>query len=492
MPLQFVKPSLPGSVVTLTGSKGQVVRPGFGTVVAIPITHDSGPEGSAASAEGGGARFYPTFSAFEADYGDGDTAGRDAVLGAFNGMGVEVGGGGAGGVYVYRMTTGAAAAAAAAVQNATPATALTLTAIYKGTRGNAISYVVEDDPVSSANDRLRILFRGATVETFSYPNTNVGALVAAINNRPSKYVRASLTTDGVALAVTSQAGTALAGGDNGASFTSSQLQSALDAFEFADFGIFAPANIIDVSLKAQMVAWQRLMAAEMRPIRAVYGGTAGESVDDALTDAALIRDPHVVRLGVGTYHDDLLDKDVSTAQLAPRAAGVLAARGLRAALTRAEFGGLTALEGAATDELVAARDGGVTVLRRVSSQQADLAVSQGVTTYIDQSNPAMPYDLWSEPRIVGLFDYIIRSMTAWGDDKIIGDVPVTDNTRADVRKEVGKLLNDLVTNQLAVPGTVSADTPVSDDPDLADAVPYTFTLKPTRTANYLIGQGSVS
>src|SRR4051812_48394217 len=98
MPLQFVKPSLPGSVVTLTGSRGQIVRPGFGTVVAVPITHDWGPEGSASSALGGGARFYGSFGEWEADYGDGDTAGRDAVLSAFNGMGIDVGGGGAGGV----------------------------------------------------------------------------------------------------------------------------------------------------------------------------------------------------------------------------------------------------------------------------------------------------------------------------------------------------------------------------------------------------------
>jgi hypothetical protein len=487
---QIVKPLLPSTVVQFLGDTIQAVPPSFNAVVAIPIVHDWGPLG----ADSDGGKLVASLSAFESLYGTGDTAGRTAVVGAFNGMGLaDSAGGGAGGVIPYRMATASAAAATKTLQNTAgvPADAITFTAIYKGTRGNDISVVIEDDPVDATKDRARVLFRGATVEQFSYAQADITALAAAITNRPSRWLVPSAVTTGTALAH----GTfALAAGNDGtSSLTSAEWQAALDAFEYADFGIFAPYDLTDTAVKAQIVSWLQTMASEMRPARGVFGGAAGEAVDDAITDAALMRDPHVIRFGVGTYHDDLLDKDLSTSQLAARLAGVLAARGEKAALTRALLGGLSLVgsTGATTDELVAGRDAGVTMLRRVTNANADLAVSQGVTTFIDRDAAGMPYELFSEPRIVGLFDNIIRRMVQWGDEVIIGNLPVTDDTRALVRKEVTKILNGLEADGLAQPGSSSVSVEPSDDPGLADAIPYDFAFVPSRTANYLIGSGRV-
>lgn len=490
--LRFVKPSIPQSMLEFVGETVQTVRPSFGQTVAIPIVHDWGPLGSDPVSSGGGAKLIEDFAKFEGIYGSGDTPGRDAVVGAFNGMGGNVGGG-AGGVYVYRASVAAAAAATATVQNTTPADAITLPARYKGTAGNSIKYVFEDDPVTVGNDRLRLLFRGATVESYSYLATDINDLVAQVN-AASKYIRNAVAiVSGVAIPSTSQAGVALAGGNDGSALDANAWQSALDALAFKDFGIFAPYNLTDTAIKAQILQWLRDMAANMRPVRAITGGAAGETVAQAITDAALMRDPHMVRFGVGTYHDDLLNKDVSTAQLAPRLAGVLATRGLRSSLTRAELGGVSTLVGPGQDELATARDGGVTVLRQISSDVAEVAVSQGVTTFIDKTVAAMPYALWSEPRIIGLFDYCVRRMTRYGDQAIIGDLPVTEDTRDAVRKELSKLLDELVRDQLARPNTTSFDVLDSDDdPSLEDAVPYWFRFKPTRTANYLLGQAKVS
>lgn len=496
--LQFTKPPLPDSVLEVTGETGQVIRPAFGSVVAIPIVASWGPLGFADAPPGvDDSRllrgFVPDFSRYEAVYGSSDTAGRDAVVGAFNGMGVDVGGG-AGGIFTYRMATNAAAKASTTIQNTTPANALHLDAVYPGTDGNLISYVVEDDPVTVANDRLRILFRGATVESYSYPQTDITNLATQINAR-SSFVRAVIPVllSGVALGPTSQAGVALAGGNDGASLDAAAWQAALDALAFKDFGIFAPFNLTDASIKAQIFQWMRDMAANMRPVRVLDGGAAGEGLAAAITDANLFRDEHRVRLGIGTYHDDLLNKDLSTAQLAPRLAGVLAARGLRSALTRAELGGLSSVVGAGPDELVAARDAGVTVFRQISSPVAELAISQGVTTFIDQTNVAKPYKLWREPRIVGLFDYVVRRMSNYGNDNIVGDLPVVQSTRDTVRKELSKLMDFLVDEQLAQPGTTSFDVIATEsDPSLDDAIPYWFKFKPTRTANYLVGKAKVS
>lgn len=484
---QIVKPSLPSTVVRFTGDATTRILPSFNQVIAVPVVHDWGPLG----ADSGGADPVLSFAEFEAKFGTGDTAGRTAVMGAFNGMGLaDQGGGGAGGVIPYRMATAAAAASTVALQNTTPANALTLTALYKGTRGDDLDVIIEDDPVDATKDRLRLLFRGATVESFSYLATDVTALAAAITNRPSQYIVPSAVTSGTAL---THGTFSLAGGNDGLTLSSTEWQAALDALEFAEFGIFAPYDLTDAPVKAQIFSWLQTMGSEMRPVRAVFGGVAGESLDDAIADAASLRDPHVIRFGVGTYHDDLVDKDLSTSQLAARIAGVLSARGTKSALTRAPLGGLSLVgsTGPTTDELIAGRDAGVTMLRRVSSAVADLAVSQGVTTFVDQAAEGMPYVLFSEPRIVGLFDNIIREMVQWGDDVVIGSLPVTDDTRGLVRKQVSKILNGLESDGLAELGSsfVTVDPP--DDPALADAIPYDFGFVPTRTANYLIGNGRV-
>jgi hypothetical protein len=91
------------------------------------------------------------------------------------------------------------------------------------------------------------------------------------------------------------------------------------------------------------------------------GGAAGETIDDAIARSVALGDPHVVNFGVGTYHDDLLDKDLSTAQLAPRIAGILAARRDQA-LTGAELSA-----------------GCTSSARPASRRRREVAVQRGVT-----------------------------------------------------------------------------------------------------------------
>lgn len=486
----FVLPENPGVAISFVGERVQRPAPSFSQVVAIPIVHDWGPLGT--DLENMDPKL--TLAQFEGEYGSGDTEGRTAVVGALNGVGL-LGQGGAGGVIPFRMAGASKAKATRIIQNTTPATALTLTAKYHGTRGNDLGTIVDDDPQDATKDRLRITFRGAVVETYRYAPTDITALAAAIN-LSSKWVTAVADLSGVAL---TQSTLAFAGGDNGATLTLAEWQDAWDALEFANFGIYAPFNLVDTAILAAQHTWVQLMAQEMRPIRAVIGGPAGETLAQAITRTAPLRDPHVISLGVGTYHDDLLDKDLSTAQLAPRLAGVLAARGEDKALTYAEVAGLSVVgsSGPTTQELRPAADAGVTVFRRESDLDAELVVSRGVTTYIADTQ-SMPKAIFSEPRMIGIMDNFIRNMKRWAARNVIGDLTVTDDTRAAVRSEGTRLLNDLLTRQLILPGDGTATNPRpyfitldTDDPALEDAIPFQFGWKFARTANFVVGQGRV-
>lgn len=484
--MQVVKPDLPSSVLRWVGERQLSVAPSFNETVATIGPHPWGP----LLADEDGGKLYPTLPAFEADYGTEDSPLRDAVVGAFVGGGVP-GEGGAGGVIVGRINEGADPAQATINAGATPS--LRLTARYAGAQGNDITRVIEDDPVDASRDVLRLLFKGAEVEKFTYDATDINALAAAINARPSKWVTAEALATGTAL---THASAAFAGGSDGDALTAATYTAAQRALEFKRFSVFAPAALNDVAIKVQLAAWIKSMASEMRPIRAVFGGPAAETVDDGLAELAAnpsLRDPQIVRFSVGSWVDDILEKTLSTSQLVGRIAGALVARGERSALTRALFAGLHPVGGTGptTDELKAGRDGGLTMLRQVSNANADVAISQGVTTFIDRLSPAMPYELFSEPRIVGILNRVLRHMVEWGDDVVIGDLPVTDDTRALVRKELGKVLADLEGTGLAEPGSAFAVVDPPDDPDLADTIPYSFGFIPSRTANYLVGEGRV-
>lgn len=490
----IVKPDLPSTSVAIVGESQARVRPGFGSTVMIPAVGNWGPLGATLT----DLDPFQSLPEVDAVYGGADSPLRTAAAEAIMGQNTP-GAGGAGGVILYRMATGSAAASGRTLQNATPAAAVRFVGKYKGTFGDRLGLVIDDDPLVAANDRLRVQLDGATVETYSYLQTDITALAAAVAARPSKYIvrdAAVAIITGVALA---QGTFPLTAGNDGAAVASADWLTAVAALEFANAGIFAPFDLTDSSVKAALVSWTQQMAANMKPVRSVFGGALGETITDAITDVALIRDPHVVRFGVGTYYDATLDKTLSTSQLAPRIAGILAARGRRASLTRALLGGLSVV-GSSGPDLDALKSGaaqGITMARRVSHPDSSLAISWGKTTYVSTTNPAMPIDLWSEPRVIGIFDDLIRRIVAWGDDQIVGDVPVNDDTRAAVRKEVGKYLSELVSDGLAFPGKPDGtDRPYvicedPGDPALADAVPFEFGFKPNRTANFLIGNGRV-
>lgn len=489
--MTVVRPANPGTYISLVGES--TVRPpaNVAQTVALPIVHDWGPLGSDA-----GPQLLQNFGEFDGGFGSGDTEGRDAVQSAFVGPGVP-GEPGAGGVLIYRMATDDAEFAKIVVKNKAeaPENALELVAIYTGERGNRLSYKVDADPLDAAKDRLTILFDGAVQERYTYAENDITALGAAINAR-SKFVTAKVLKSGKPLATS--AGTSLAGGDNGDEVTAEEWDAALAALDFEDFSLFAPFNLTDEAVVATVFSWVLSQAEDQRPVTAVFGGKGTEDLTEAITNVEKIRDPHVIRLAGGEFHDDFLDKDVSTSQLAPRIAGVLAGRGEESSLTFAPLAGLKQVGtvSISVDELQAAAEAGLTVFRRTSRADADLIIAKGVTTFNSQTDLTRPYELFSDPRIVRVADLFLRRMKQWGDETIVGPTRVIETTKAAVRQRGNAEINDLLARGLIQAGTSTADQPffrVVEDPgdNVQDAIVFEFGWKFVRTTNFLIGSGKV-
>jgi hypothetical protein len=436
-----------------------------------------------------------SFAEYETAFGRDDSPLRTAAVQLFNGGGLP-GQGGAGSVIVYRMVGSDGAKATATRNNTATTAALRLDAKYAGTTGNEITYSVEDDTVDpSTNDVLRILFNGVEVERYLYAQTDIVTL-AALVNVSSGYVTATSLATGTALSVTGSP-VALTGGDNGETLVVNDYSDAVGALEFEEFGIIVYPGI-DASVRSVLYAWVQTQIDQFRPVMLVEGGALAETVLDALARSAAVPSatkPHVVNVGVGRYYDDLLEEELSTAQLASRIAGILAYRGETQSLTFADLFGLHVVSGTGptVSQLKTLRDGGVTALRRVSNPNTELKVSQGVTTFTSKADPARPYQIFSEPRMVRVMDNFIRRMKAWSDDVIIGDTTVTDQTRATVRGHALDLINTLISNGVVLPTPEPfVRTPIPADPNLLDTVPFEFGWRFARTTNNVIGNGLVS
>lgn len=480
------KPRRPGTRTEFVGQALPTVTPSIAETVAIPITHDWGPENE--------VNLVTSFAEFQQLYGDSTGAGMTAIYQAFKGQGVG-GAGGAGGIQVYRMAVaGDGDYAVKTLNNTTPVAAITLTAIYKGTRGNRLTVTTQDDPLDAANDLLILLFDGAEVERYKYANTNITDLAAQINAR-SQWVTAGSVTSGTALAVVSAS--AFAGGDDGTTLTGTEWTAAMSALEFKRFSIFAPFHLTDATIRASLVAWAQAQDQANKPVMLVVGGAAAESLSTALTRASGIKDPNVVTVGIGTYHDSDLDADLSTSELAPRVAGVLAARGIKASLTFAKLGDLDVVgdTGPSNDEIISAIEGGVIPISQTSALDAAVRLEKGVTTYSVETGDDKPLDVFGDARLVRALHRFLADVREWGDDIVIGNVPVNDDTRDAVGNFVGSYLRGWEEDGIITPDQFgdawSLNILTPTDPAWEDTIPFEFIVHFAKTANNILGRGQV-
>lgn len=487
----------PGTRIAFRGINAPRITPNAASIVAIPLVSDWGPVGTdppGLTGLSGGPQLLSQFSQYTDLYGDSDTAGRTAVAGAFAGDSLP-NGGGAGGVFAVRMCTASGAQATATI-NATGAGAptLTLKGIYKGTRGNRISFAIDANPSDATQDRIRIYFDGVLQETYLYKNPGLAAAVAVINARSHFVTATALVLDTApALRLTQNANPiALAAGNDGSTVLSADHLAALAQLQFKSFAVLAPYDLTDTTIKTAYQSWAQGMAAASKPVRVVFGGLPAESVATATAEAITYADEHIVRVGVGTYHDDLLDKDLSTSQLAPRIAGIIAAKGDSHSITFADIGGVHMVVGPSDDSVLFCVQSGVVVLTPSMTGDADTHVEMGVTTFTGDT-VTKPYSVYSDVRLIGLMDDYVRQMTAWGNKTVVGKLPVNDDTRSLVYGKAREFEDALLTGGLILPGDdiniprPYVIVPVTTD----DTLPYQFGWQFARTANQILGAGSI-
>jgi hypothetical protein len=458
------RPKLPGAYFNFVAAEKAIVPVQTGTVVAIPFTHDWGPfELNVRVA---------SFAEFQAIYGDSDdTAGYRAVRQAFVGEGLP-GRGGAGEIVCHRFGDANATKATITLQNTTPVAAITLTAKYEGTRGNDLAVTTQDNPADAAQTEL-ILYDGtAEIERYRFLDADIQSAVDKIND-VSNWVDASLDQDGVALGIV--ASQSLTTGDDGEdTLIAGDWTAMLAAIEVEEFSVYAPFDLTDGGILTSHLTWVTDSNAAGKRFMAVFGGAAAEDIATALARSASLASVNIINLGVGTITDatlgsGLTELDISTSELAPRVAGILAARGEYASLTHARLQGASIKVGASLSDQETAFDEGVTVLASDTHPAAPTHIRTGLTTWTDtdaEADPTKPYLIYRQPKYVRTMQGIESDLTKWAEENIIGLRPINAATREAIIAEVKRSLREREQLGAIQPGWtagIDQDPPPTDE-----------------------------
>lgn len=457
------RPKLAGSYFNFEISALPTIPPSIGRTVALVFTHDWGPLEKVQTID--------SFADFIATFGGNPaapTSGYIAAYEAFKGEGTPDGGG-AGRVLAYRIGGASAAKATKVLQNTTPATAITVSAKYEGSRGNSLRLTTQDHAADATQNELIVLEGSTVLETYVYTDTNIADLVAQIN-ATSSFITATLGITGVALtAVTSQA---LTGGDDGVTLVSGDYTQAMSALETQKFGVLTFENLTDAPTLASVTAWTIAQNAAGRRFFLVVGGALNETITTAVARSATLNDPNIVNVGVGSVSDrDLLTSaglptTLSTAQLAPRIAGIVANRGERMALTFAKLVGLDLPVGPSTSDILRAYDTGVVVLGRASDREATVRLEKGLTSFVTKTDAARPWAIFSQPKYVAVMHGLQEDLVEWANDNIIGRTTVDQETRQAVLAQINVFMRqreELGAVQAGWVAMVDPNPPPSDD-----------------------------
>jgi len=460
------RPTRPGTYVNWESVAVTTVPASIGSTVAVGFVHDWGPSEQTVTCQ--------SLGEFKAVYGPSeDTSGFMAVKQAFQGEGME-GRGGAGAVVCFRMVGAAGAKATKTLSNTTPATAITLTAKYDGSYGNDLTVTTQDNAQNSANTDLIILVGGSEVERYTFADTNIADLVAQINAN-SGWVTAVQNVTGVALGiVTNQSFT---GGNDGTTLLAADYTAAMAGFEHERFSALAFDNLTDTSIVASLKVWSENLNTHGKRFMTVLGGLANELIATAITRAQAAASENIITLGMGSVDDDQFGT-LSSAQLAPRIAGILAAKGEAQSMTFARLAGVSILVGASEAEISQAFDNGIMVLSRDSNPDAPVRIEKALTTFVLKTNVNKPYLVFRDPKNIRTMQGFEMEMSEWADSNIIGRTVVNDKTRDFVVGETRARAQKRVDIGVIQPGfTVTVDpdpAPTDSDNFIAILVGFAF------------------
>jgi hypothetical protein len=291
-----------------------------------PVADSSGVMGLVVTADWGPANTIVNISGASeaaAFYGSGSDA-EFAIISALRGEGLP-GRGGASTVRVYRAAASSAAKASASLSNtADPATvAITLTALYEGTRGNNFTVTVQTNAADAARKDI-LVFEGTTLrESYtSLDPAEISAIVSVINGQSVLLTAAAgVTTSPLA----NVSNSAFSGGASGASLTSTEHSVAQAAFEAATtFTAFAVHGLTDSTILGTYSGWAERLNSEGKTFVMVVGGGLGEATTAAISRTTSLDSAYVLNI----YGDITIDGiEYKSADIASRVAGMVASAG---------------------------------------------------------------------------------------------------------------------------------------------------------------------
>ena len=476
MPGQFSKsnrPERPGAYFNFQSRPVARVLPNVGSVVALPFVHDWGPMDVPV--------LCGSLDEWRSVYGSSiDTPGYKAARMCFQGEGdLADSRGGAGGVVALRIGGATAAKATKSLNNSTPAPAIRFDSRYEGALGNRLKVTAQDAVAPANTGEIIVYLDTVEVERFTYLKTPAAGSIAALAAQitaESGWVTATMLIDGTALQVP-QASQALAGGASGETMIAADWTSALSVLETARFSVFAPFDLTDSAIVASLKTWAQNLNVKGKRFVSVLGGAAGELAAVANARATSLNDGDFISLGIGTYTDEEFG-DLSTSQLAPRIAGIMAAIGEIGSMTFARMEGLTIKVGATEADIASSFTSGLMVLSQDEDPEAPVRIERGLTTYTTKTDANKPYIIYRSPRYVRIMHGIELELTAWAERKVVGRLPVTDQTRELVVGETQVRMAAREDQGIIQPGwSVSVDSdppPQPEDEFVAVIIGITF------------------
>jgi len=468
MPGSFSKdarPVRPGAYFDWEALPVATIQPNIGSVVCVPIVHDWGPAKILTSCL--------SMSDFQTKFGPSvGTPGYAAIMQCFLGENVS-GRGGAGEILVYRMMGSSAAAGTVTLNDASAAAALTLTALYLGSYSTNLGVRVGQNTADLTKVDVMITLRGTIIERHTATAADIEGLAALINTA-SKWVSAE-AEDGAEPLDTSNAATIqpFVGGDDGATLTPADWTDMMDTVSNSRFSLFSPFDLTDTSILTSLQTWATTLNTSGKRFMTVVGGGASDTSTTAIDRSTLLGGlstgegggENFVNLGVGTLIDETLG-ELTTSQLAPRIAGILAARGETMSLTFARMQGTALGNNVASDlDISLCFDGGVVVFGQDSNADSPVRVEKGLTCYTGGVD-SKPYLIYRNPKFVRTMHGIELDITDWATSAAIGALQVNDQTRAMVIGYGHQIMDDRAGRGVIQQGyTVVIDPvpPPSDD-----------------------------
>lgn len=291
-----------------------------------PITDSSGVVGLVVTADWGPVNAITNITApseAEAYYESGSDA-EFAINAALRGEGLP-GRGGATTVRVYRAATSSAAKATVALANTagTPATAITLTAKYEGTRGNDFKATVQANAADGTKKDL-LIYEGTTLRE-SYTSLDPAAIQNIVDLVNLQSVLLTATVGATTNDLANVSNSAFSGGDSGSTLTGTEHTAAQSAFEGSSgFSAFAVHGLTDTTITGTYTAWADRLNGEGKTFMVVIGGLAGESVTTATTRTNSADSAYCVNI----YGDVTIDGTAyKSADMTSRVAGMIASAG---------------------------------------------------------------------------------------------------------------------------------------------------------------------